>query len=579
MGWQPDIEANLSAYLDGELSPAEAQRVEEAVGRDPALAGELAALRRTRGLVRGLPRAAGPAHLTDRILSQTRGRGAALAGRHAAGASVWGRVLHYAATAAAAVIAMGVGALVVVTLARGPRPPETARGGGSGPTGVEHRGRGGACPAGGYVIDAVFAQAPRNEVIHVDDLDAARRQVLRAFARNGLQPVKTDPDGRALAQRAIREALDRTCNLYQLHLDAPQQVQYEVVATAEQVASLEADLKAIRGRQSVSQEPLTILADITNWSVRRRGRTDAGGRDLGKGGGGLKSAAGGGPAAADQYGKGGQEAARAKEGERGSGAGGAAGVLQRKEPKAADDAEAAAKVAAAPARPEAESAPATTRRQPVVAEAAGLLAPAAELRAPSPGEQATSRPSPGPPRPADGDVAPKEAPRPAEPDEAEGPTTSQAEQAEQTVAGIPQRREGVEEDADEYKADAPTTGRLTVGDHAARSSVAEAPQAGRPVGEQAPQTVRGGDLKDLKKRLRTSRPAELSRHYQRSCGSVPPPTQPAARARPALRRLLITLDNRRARAHTAYLRLGAPGQRAPASRPEAGQGRHPEARE
>jgi hypothetical protein len=50
------ILADLSAYLDGELGPAQVQRVEKAVAGDQAVEAELAALRRTRELVRGLER-------------------------------------------------------------------------------------------------------------------------------------------------------------------------------------------------------------------------------------------------------------------------------------------------------------------------------------------------------------------------------------------------------------------------------------------------------------------------------------------------------------------------------------------
>ena len=59
------IREQLSAYVDGELTAAQARQVQEAVARDPGLAAELEALRSVRGLVGRLPRASAPAGIAD----------------------------------------------------------------------------------------------------------------------------------------------------------------------------------------------------------------------------------------------------------------------------------------------------------------------------------------------------------------------------------------------------------------------------------------------------------------------------------------------------------------------------------
>jgi hypothetical protein len=105
----------LSAYLDGELTGAEARRVEKALAEDAALAEELRALRATRNLVRSLPRRRAPEDLPDRVLAQAerhslvRGRGAAERARPLP----W---VRYVAAAALVLVAVGVAAVVTVAI-------------------------------------------------------------------------------------------------------------------------------------------------------------------------------------------------------------------------------------------------------------------------------------------------------------------------------------------------------------------------------------------------------------------------------------------------------------------------------
>jgi len=65
-----DIYEALSAYLDGELSEAEARRIEQRLETDQALAKELRALRETRETLRRLPPMDAPADFVERVLER-----------------------------------------------------------------------------------------------------------------------------------------------------------------------------------------------------------------------------------------------------------------------------------------------------------------------------------------------------------------------------------------------------------------------------------------------------------------------------------------------------------------------------
>jgi anti-sigma factor RsiW len=62
----------LHAYLDGELSPAEAALVERALEADPHLAAELRAMRAADEALSLLPGCEAPADLADRVLAAAR---------------------------------------------------------------------------------------------------------------------------------------------------------------------------------------------------------------------------------------------------------------------------------------------------------------------------------------------------------------------------------------------------------------------------------------------------------------------------------------------------------------------------
>ena len=105
----------LSAYLDGELTAAEAQRVQQAVAENASLAGELTGLRYTRELLRRLPRAKAPGDFVERVLARTERLHLVQAeeGRSSDRWTVWFRHL---ATAAVLLIAAGVGIVVGIAV-------------------------------------------------------------------------------------------------------------------------------------------------------------------------------------------------------------------------------------------------------------------------------------------------------------------------------------------------------------------------------------------------------------------------------------------------------------------------------
>lgn len=110
----------LSAYLDGELTPAEVRKVEELLASDPALSAEMEALRGVRQMLRELPRTRASDDFVSRVLEQAeRNRlvhqpvAAKPRGQH------W---VRYFAAAAVFVLAVGVGAVLVYTFSRGVGP-------------------------------------------------------------------------------------------------------------------------------------------------------------------------------------------------------------------------------------------------------------------------------------------------------------------------------------------------------------------------------------------------------------------------------------------------------------------------
>lgn len=66
------VRARLSAYLEGDVSPREATRIEAALEASPDLREELRVLQATVSLLRGLPRPEAPPALTERVVARVR---------------------------------------------------------------------------------------------------------------------------------------------------------------------------------------------------------------------------------------------------------------------------------------------------------------------------------------------------------------------------------------------------------------------------------------------------------------------------------------------------------------------------
>ncbi len=110
-----NIAEQFSAYLDGELSEADAARLAELLRQRDDLAAELRALRATRDLVRGLPRERAPEDLLDRIMAQAE-RGRLVGGTQDEPQRRPFAWVRYVAVAAVLLVAVGVGTVVYMTI-------------------------------------------------------------------------------------------------------------------------------------------------------------------------------------------------------------------------------------------------------------------------------------------------------------------------------------------------------------------------------------------------------------------------------------------------------------------------------
>lgn len=119
MNKREDIPDQLSAYLDGELSPDEARRVEQALRKDEGLARELSRLAAVRNLVRRLPRERAGDEFVSRVMARVERANLVaepLAGREPV-VMGWGRHL---ATASLVLIALSIGAVIAMTVWKTP---------------------------------------------------------------------------------------------------------------------------------------------------------------------------------------------------------------------------------------------------------------------------------------------------------------------------------------------------------------------------------------------------------------------------------------------------------------------------
>jgi hypothetical protein len=119
MNAKAKIQAQLSAYLDGELDEAQLRQVEEALENDGDLRAELADLAAARKLLRDLPAEKPPLDLVSRVLAEAE-RSQLVGGQTTETTPSPLRWIRYAASAAVLLVAATVGMVIAITLC----PPE-----------------------------------------------------------------------------------------------------------------------------------------------------------------------------------------------------------------------------------------------------------------------------------------------------------------------------------------------------------------------------------------------------------------------------------------------------------------------
>ncbi|MCE5325613.1 MAG: hypothetical protein LLG01_04300 [Planctomycetaceae bacterium] len=114
MNNRDEISNDLSAYLDGELSPSRVRQIDEVLAYDKDLAGELARLKATRSLVQQLPREQAAADFVRHVLARPERT-------HLLPASATRayRSMRWITYAAAAVVLITVGVAAVMTVNTG----------------------------------------------------------------------------------------------------------------------------------------------------------------------------------------------------------------------------------------------------------------------------------------------------------------------------------------------------------------------------------------------------------------------------------------------------------------------------
>ena len=110
----------LTAYLDGELSPADSREVLAWLKTHPAALRELEEDRRVWALLAAYRDEAVPAGFSDRVLAKAGAAPGAAARPGSLALLAGGRARRYAAMAASVVLALGVGALASNRLFRSP---------------------------------------------------------------------------------------------------------------------------------------------------------------------------------------------------------------------------------------------------------------------------------------------------------------------------------------------------------------------------------------------------------------------------------------------------------------------------
>jgi hypothetical protein len=246
----------LGAYLDGELPAEQAQKLKAAIENSPKLAQDLRQLRRTRELLRELPRHKASDDFVQQVLAQAE-RLHLVAPHDAAPRTMhWAR---WAATAAVVAVAVGMGAVVVKQLLQSDHIVEN----GHLPAVAHHDATGRTGGAGGESLPAAIAddalavgrdyarsvtseEAPADAdwIVYTDDLPAARAEIEHVLASNGF----------AFDTRNAGEAETDGRNFYNRN-DKDEVVQFEVNGDPVQLSNVLTAVDNLRLKQVVSQAP------------------------------------------------------------------------------------------------------------------------------------------------------------------------------------------------------------------------------------------------------------------------------------------------------------------------------------
>jgi anti-sigma factor RsiW len=292
MSKRAKIQEQLSAYLDGELAPAEHRKVEEALGADASLSQELGELRAVRELLGGIPRANAPDDLAESILREA--ERASLVGSPAVPQS-GGRLrwLRYTGVAAALVLAVCVGAMIVSQLSDADRSLEplafkeaademmreqlanarevaaleeaTSAPGRDAAEGADVVAGLPALAASTPSMDVPSMEVPGVEVamadsvvIYTRDLESTRRNVEELLLSNAVRPAPTTEFG-------FHEAPTTTqANVYVAARDTEAQVQWIVYATDEQIEQIQSQLLPVQSGEGSPPDSPTLRVERDN---------------------------------------------------------------------------------------------------------------------------------------------------------------------------------------------------------------------------------------------------------------------------------------------------------------------------
>jgi len=280
---QENISELLSAYLDGEVTPDQRGRIEQAVKKDPGLAIELNELSQTRRLVADLPVEHAPGGFVRRVMARAERKHLLSAGQ--AGGAFRATRWITLAVAAVVLLAAGTGIFLVSSLetdlrdadklARGPEPTDSprARDDSRSGLGVSKRfdgatdkdakgaaakpGKGGRQYDSAELVSADLGDALANAasaVIWTDSVDKTVSEVQRSLDRNDVLPLVLN-DELARANRARGQRFSRGGgNLYfNTNVDA-RQIQIVAYAPTKLIGKLQRELTDLGRRQRVSQD-------------------------------------------------------------------------------------------------------------------------------------------------------------------------------------------------------------------------------------------------------------------------------------------------------------------------------------